>query len=88
MHSHGETKVTSGASDRANAQATTTVNRTNSTQFDLLLVFMLPIVTGLTHRYKPLDWLSAYVSSSILFVVHLCGTRTAIHAAIPIAFQN
>src|SRR5262249_51415514 len=52
-----------------------------------LYVLMLLLVTGFAHGNKPLDWLFADIPASILFVVHLCGTHTAIHATIVIALQ-
>jgi len=45
-------------------------------------------VTRLAYRDKPLDWLSADVPASILFVMNLSGRRTAIRASIVIALQN
>ena len=49
---------------------------------------MLLLVTRLAYRDKPLDWLSADVPASILFVVDLRGTRATIHATIAIALQD
>ena len=49
---------------------------------------MLLLVTRLAHSDKPLDWLSADVLASILFVVHLCNTSSAIDATVAIALQN
>jgi hypothetical protein len=49
---------------------------------------MLPLMTRFAHGHKPLDWLSPDLAASILFVVNLRGTRTAIHATVFITFQN
>jgi hypothetical protein len=54
----------------------------------LTSLFMLPLMTGLARRDKPLDWLSADVPACVLFVMHLRRTRATIHTPIAVALQN